>query len=238
MLLFQPLLTRSQNKKTSLLCLSLPRNEINIGTILQDIEHILSYIVIDADFWACLKIGHPKLILDSHLVSNQQNGNLYWKSETTFFIVFLPAQNMLPAQFFSHALGSNHNPGFLGSVARFRIWEQDPNTKLMVRRQPIFCGHIGGNYRTSSAHRARSLPSCSLRSIVLPENPCARSRFFEKMCRISCIFFFPRKKFSAYRQPEKMTQCIFLNQWRMYCETAPCWLRHMLPEQNEKKDSP
>ena len=74
-----------------------------------------------------------------------------------------------------------------------------PNTKLMVRRRPIFFRHIRGNYSTSSVHHARSLPSCSLRSIVLPENPCARSRFFEKMCCMCfcLIFFFPRKKLSA-----------------------------------------
>ena len=72
-----------------------------------------------------------------------------------------------------------------------------PNTKLMVRRRPIFFRHIGGNYSTSSVHHARLLPSCSLRSIVLPENPCARSRFFEKMCRIFFKYFVPRKKLSA-----------------------------------------
>ena len=50
----------------------------------------------------------------------------YSKPKTTFFLVFLPAQNMLPAHVFSQALGSNHNLGFLGSVARFRVWELDP----------------------------------------------------------------------------------------------------------------
>ena len=50
----------------------------------------------------------------------------HWKSETTFFLVSYQLKTCYRLQFFSQALGSNHNPGFLGSVARFRIWEQDP----------------------------------------------------------------------------------------------------------------
>ena len=105
----------------------------------------------------------------------------FWKPEATLFLVFLPGQNMLPAQFFFRTLWApTITRDSWGQWPVSEFGSRTPNTKLMVRRRPICFRHIGGNYRTSSAHRARSLPSCSLRSIVLPENPCARSRFSEK----------------------------------------------------------
>ena len=85
-----------------------------------------------------------------------------------------------------------------------------PNTKLMVRRRPIFFRHIGGKLSCSL------ISSCSLRSIVLPANPCARSRFFEKMCRIFnfLISIFSREKSWARNvNLRKWLNAFFLNNY-------------------------
>ena len=160
---------------------------------------------------------------------------------------------MLPAQFFRRLWAPTITRDSWGQWPDSEFGSRTPNTKLMVRRRPIFFRHIGGNYSTSSVHHARSLPSCSLRSIVLPENPCARSRFFEKMCRIFCFnfYFFPRKKLRRNVNLRKWLNVLFFTNCVCIAkrhETAPCWLRHMLPAQNfciffrgtewEKKSSP
>ena len=88
-------------------------------------------------------------------------------SETPFFLVFVLAQNMLLAQFFSQAFGSI----------------------LLFPLRHGWCSalcHAGWCVQSvgwSSAQRAPSVPSCSLNVIVLRENPSCSLTVFR-------VFFF------------------------------------------------